>query len=140
MRRAPALFGLKVLSYPSILELDKHGIEWVGDKRVIRLGRLSVIHGHEYQPKVLTPVNPARGVFLRAKGSCLVGHWHQTSEHTDKSITGKMITAWSAGCACQLTPPYSPLNRWNHGFTFVDIHPNLEFGVTNFRVEDGVLR
>jgi predicted phosphodiesterase len=139
MRRAPALFGLPGVSLKDFLEMEKHGIEWIGDKRVIRLGALNVIHGHEYTgPRVSAPVNAARGIFLRAKSVALCGHWHHTSEHHEPTINGKPQGAWSTGCACQLTPAYAPLNRWNHGFAMIELsRTGKEFSVRNLRVLDG---
>jgi hypothetical protein len=43
-------------------------------------------------------------------------HFHQTSEHTEPTISGEIITCWSVGCLCNLHPEYMPLNKWNHGF------------------------
>jgi predicted phosphodiesterase len=137
MERAPALFGLDNVSLPAIVGTADYGIEFVGDKRVVRLGRLNVLHGHEYKPNVQTPVNPARGIFLRAKSVVMCGHWHQTSEHHEPTVAGKSQGAWSTGCACHLAPAYSPLNRWNHGFAMIHLNDGGEFSVRNLRVYDG---
>jgi predicted phosphodiesterase len=136
-RRAPALFGLELLSLPSLLEFKTFGVEHVSDRRVIQLGRLNVVHGHEYRPNITAPVNPARGLFLRAKASAICGHLHQTSEHHEPTIAGKPLGCWSVGCACQLNPQYSPLNRWNHGFALVDVDAGGGFSVRNLRVLNG---
>lgn len=137
MRHSPALCGLPSVTIPSILDFGKYDVEWVGDRRVIRLGRLNVIHGHEYRSTIQAPVNPARGLFLRAKSTALCGHFHQTSEHHEPDITGKAKGCWSTGCACQLSPAYSPLNKWNHGFALVEVAKGGAFSVRNFRVMDG---
>lgn len=137
IRKAPALFGLEGVQLASILELKKFGIEWVSDKRVIRMGRLNVIHGHEYRATIQAPVNPARGLFLRAKSSALCGHHHQTSEHHEPTLEGVPKGCFSTGCACQLSPAYAPLNKWNHGFAFVEIARDGIFNVRNVRVIDG---
>ncbi len=139
IRRAQELFGLKVLSLPSLMEFERFGLEHVGDFRVIRLGRLNVIHGHEYKPTIQAPVNPARGLFLRAKSVALAGHFHQTSEHHEPRITGKPQGAWSVGCACQLNPRWMPLNKWNLGFAIVEIDSGGVFSVRNLKVIDGAV-
>lgn len=135
-RRAPALFGLDVLTIPGLLHFDRYSLEYVTDKRVIRVGKLNVIHGHEY-PHSSNPVNPARGLFLRAKSVAICSHFHQTSEHHEPTITGKPQGAWSIGCACDLQPLYMPLNRWNLGFAMVRIDSHGDFEVRNLRVMDG---
>lgn len=136
-RRAPELFGLDVLTIPNLLEFDKHQITYVTDKRVIRAGKLNIIHGHEYRPTIQAPVNPARGLFLRAKGNAICSHFHQTSEHHEPTIHGKPQGAWSIGCACGLSPLWMPLNKWNHGFAFVELFVLGEFAVRNLRVLNG---
>lgn len=135
--RAPELFGLDVLTVPNLLDFAQHGVEHVTDRRVVRLGRLNVIHGHEYRPTITAPVNPARGLFLRAKSVALCGHFHQTSEHHEPTITGKPQGAWSTGCACNLSPFYLPLNKWNHGFALVHAAGQGDFEVLNRRVLNG---
>lgn len=137
MRHAPALFGLEALGMPQLFQLREHGVEYVGDRRVIHAGKLAIIHGHEFRPTVSTPVNPARGVFLRARQSVLTHHWHQSSEHSAPTIAGKQQAAWSVGCACQLNPPYMPLNNWSNGFALVHLAESGEFAVRNLRVIGG---
>jgi hypothetical protein len=48
LRNAPALYGLDCLTTPELLKLSDIGADWVGDRRVILLGKLPVLHGHEY--------------------------------------------------------------------------------------------
>ncbi len=134
IRKAPELFGLEALSIPSLFEFDRYGVEFVGDRRLIRLGRLNILHGHEYRPAMLSPVNPARGLFLRAKSVALCGHFHQTSEHHEPDITGKSLGTWSVGCSCSLYPEYMPLNRWNHGYALVEVAADGTFAVDNRRL------
>lgn len=138
VRKAPELFGLDVLTTQSLLQLDRHEVEYMEERRVIKLGRLNVIHGHEY-PGVSNPVNPARGLFLRAKSVAMCGHYHQTSEHHEPTIAGKPQGAWSVGCACQLNPPWQPFAKWNTGFAMVHVYGGGEFSVRNLRVLDGVV-
>jgi hypothetical protein len=63
------------------------------------------------------PVNPARGLYMRAHKTSLCNHYHQSSEHTEGSINNDIVTCWSGGCLCDLHPEYLPLNKWNLGFT-----------------------
>lgn len=136
-RKAPALYGLPSVTFASIFELSTYGIELVADKRVVRLGLLNVLHGHEYRPSISAPVNPARGLFLRSKAVALCGHWHQTSEHHEPTLEGTPKGCWSTGCSCQLSPGYSPLNKWNHGFAIVEVGREGKFSVRNLRVING---
>lgn len=137
LNRAPALFGLDGLDLPSLVKLADVGGEFVGDRRVIGLGRLNIVHGHEYPGGAASPVNPARGLYLKARSVALCGHHHQTSEHHARNIRGKAEAAWSVGCACFLSPRYSPLNNWNLGYAMVDVSTDGTFGVENRRVFGG---
>lgn len=116
MRKAPQLFGLPSLQLNALLELDKLKIDYVTDKRTMRYKNFFMIHGHEYKQGISAPVNPARGLYLRAKKSTVCGHHHQTSEHPEPEIDGSIIACYSLGCLCDLAPDYMPNNRWNHGF------------------------
>jgi predicted phosphodiesterase len=134
--KAPELYGVEALRFDRLLRLDTWRVEMVEDKRVIRMGRLNVLHGHEYKTGFVAPVNTARGLFLRAKACALQGHNHQTSEHSEKTLEDKLIATWSTGCLCDLAPRYMPYNGWNHGAAIVT-QSGDGFHVRNFRIRDG---
>lgn len=131
--KAKELIGIEEFELENIIKSRIKDVEVIKDKRIIRLNGLNVIHGHEYTQGVFNPVNVARGLFLRAKTSALQSHSHQTSEHTERDMNGKITTTWSIGCLCELSPAYSPLNRWNHGFAIVELSNN-SFDVKNKRI------
>ena len=136
--KAKELVGVEEFEFENIIKARASDIDVVSDKRVIKLNDLFDIHGHEYVGGISAPVNPARGLFLRGKVSCIQGHNHQTSEHTEPTMSGKMITTWSLGCMCELHPPYMPLNRWNHGFAIVELDSNgVDYEVRNKRILKG---
>ena len=135
-QNAPALFGLDEITIPSLLNLDEQNIAWVGNKRVITAKKLNIIHGHEYVFSMQNPVNPARGLYLRAKKSAMCFHFHQTSEHSERAINDDMATCWSVGCLCNLSPEYMPLNKWNHGFADITIDGD-QWNVHNYRIREG---
>lgn len=134
MKRAPALFGLDGIDVASFLRLAAVGAEWVGGRRVIALGRLNVIHGHEYPDGAASPVSPARGLYQKARSPALCGHHHRTSEHHGRNIRGRIEGAWTVGCACFLSPFWRRLNDWNHGYAMIDVASDGTFGVDNRRV------
>lgn len=133
--RAPAMFGLEAVTLRGLLGLDAVGVETVGGRRVVKLGKLHVVHGHEY--KGGGGVNPARWLYLKARSVSMVGHFHRTSEHHAKDIGGKYEAAWSTGCLCDLRPLYAPLNEWNHGWAVVEVANDGEFAVRNMRMFNG---
>ncbi len=126
--KAKELAGVEEFDFENILKARANGVEIISNRRVMKIGELYGIHGHEYIGGISAPVNPARGLFLRGKVSCFQGHNHQTSEHTEPTMSGKMITTWSIGCLSELHPAYMPLNKWNHGFAIIDTDgKNYEF-------------
>ena len=141
MQQAAEVFDLveKHASLKNLLKLRQRGWKYVSDKRPILLGKLHLIHGHEYPTPVLGPVNAARGLFLRAKGCALTGHHHQSSEHSEPTIDGSLITTWSTGCLCGLSPAFARYNKWNHGAAIVTLAPSGDFRVHNFRIRDGAV-
>jgi predicted phosphodiesterase len=127
IRKAHEVYGVEEFSIGSLLQLSKHRIELVDDCRPIRLGKLNVLHGHEYRFAISNPVNPARGLFLRCKSHAIAGHFHQSSYHTEKTVEGQAIATWSTGCLCSLHPDYRPLNNWGYGFAYVETENNGNF-------------
>jgi len=136
--KAPELIGIDEFKLDVLLEFGKYGIEYIDKKRLIKAGDLTILHGHEFGRSVFSPVNPARGAFLRAKDSVMIGHHHQTSEHTEPTVNGKIITTWSTGCLCELNPEYMPINKWNHGFAYVETDGD-DYKVHNKRIYKGEL-
>lgn len=138
IQKAGELKGVEEFEFVNILKARVEGIEVIGDKRYMMLNELTGIHGHEYVGGIIAPVNVARGLFLKSKVSAFQGHNHQTSEHTEPTLTGKMITTWSIGCLCELHPKYMPLNKWNHGFAIVDLDENgINYEFRNKRIYKG---
>jgi predicted phosphodiesterase len=134
--KAPELCGVDDFELSKILHLSKN-VKVVGEKRPIQAGGLKIIHGHEYRFGIAAPVNPARGFFLRSHDHVLGGHLHQTSQHSENTIDNKVISCWSTGALCDLHPAYAPLNKWNHGFAFVEVDKKGSFEVSNLRIIDG---
>lgn len=137
--KAPELLGLECLDYDALLGLSNRGIALVGDKRPIQLGDLTVIHGHEYRFAISNPVNPARGLFLRCKDYAICGHFHQPSQHSERTVKSRSIATWSTGCLCDLHPEYLPLNNWSLGFAFVEVDNKGKFHVQNKTIKGNVI-
>lgn len=135
--KATELLGIDDFRLDTLLRFREHNCQLIQDKQPIKAGRLNIMHGHEFGRSVFSPVNPARGYYMRAKANVLCGHNHQTSEHTEPSMEGKIVTTWSTGALCNLRPSYMPYNKWNHGFAVVHVFDDGGFNVDNIRVMDG---
>ncbi len=134
--KAGELHGVEEFELENIIKSRAEGIEIIKDKRIIKAGQLNIVHGHEFGGSVFSPVNIARGLFLRGKVSALQGHNHQTSEHTETNMNGEIVTTFSVGCLSELNPAYLPINKWNHGFAIVDMDGE-NFDVRNKRIFKG---
>jgi len=132
--RAPEIYDIPAAQINTLLEFDKFGIELVDDQRMVLAGKLAIAHGHELGKGISSPVNPARGAFLRTHHTILVGHSHQTSGHADTNLWHDETFVWSTGCLCDLSPEYARVNRWNHGFAFIEVYDSGSFDVNNMRV------
>jgi hypothetical protein len=132
--KVPELIGLPLQAVDGVLGLDYRGIELLDYHQIVIAGKLPIIHGHEIR-HIDRSVNPARGLFLRAKSWAACSHCHSTSEHTPKNIMGTLLTTWSFGCLCDLNPDYNPFgNDWNWGFALVNVEKNGDFEVVNRRI------
>lgn len=138
--KAADLLDIPQFQYEEVMGLNEHGFECVKDKRVMLLGKLAVLHGHEYANTPFGPVNPARGLFMKAIESAMCGHLHRSSQHSEPTLTGHLISTWSTGCLCQMHPEYAAINKWNQGAAFVEIDNHGAYDVDNLRWYKGKLR
>jgi predicted phosphodiesterase len=138
MKRAEVLFGDTYFHLPERLHLDEYKIEYLPQERFMMAGKLAIMHGHHVIKGMFTPVNAARGVYLRAKVNALIGHVHVASYHEEKDLHGDVVGCWSTGCLCTLTPDYQPMaGKASHGFAHVKVDKNGGFHVENYRIHKG---
>lgn len=112
-------------------------IDFVADKRIIKAGNLNIAHGHEFPSGISSPVNIARGLYLRAKANAICGHHHKTSDHTETTINDEILITYSVGCLCELHPLYMPINSWNHGVALITLQEDDKVLVQNKRIKNG---
>lgn len=134
-QRAEELAGVEGFSLKEILKLDQLGYEFVASKQWAWMGKLPVLHGHEFVAGLSSPVNPARGLWNKLTDTALCGHLHRSSHHSEThSMTKNSVSCWSVGCLCCLSPDYAPLNKWNWGFATVE-HDARSFQVSNYKID-----
>lgn len=117
--KAPEFLGIEEFTLAGYLRLAEKGIEYVTDKRPVKIGKLTVLHGHELNGS--GGVNPARATFLKTIDNVLIGHCHRSSQHTEPTLGGDVIVTTSIGCLCGLYPMFARVNKWNHGFGYVEL-------------------
>jgi predicted phosphodiesterase len=131
-----ALAGEKVRgsSVAEQLELHKHDITWVGDRRGIEAGKLSIYHGHEMRA---SGMNAARTLSQRLMDNILIGHLHRPQSVQRPRLKGDVIGSWVSGCLCNLRPYYFPLNEWQHGFNIVKLQKDGLFNMQAKLISNG---
>jgi predicted phosphodiesterase len=139
-QHAPELSTSPIMGLDHWLALKDLDIDLVQEKRIIMVGDLPVLHGHEKGNGISSPVNQARGAYMRLHHTVLEGHGHRTSIHSEPDMMGKETVCFSTGCLCDLRPAYAVLNKWNHGAAVVTVRESGEFDVENFRVSSGKVR
>lgn len=126
--KAPELLGMSELfELDKILHFEELGIKRLKRTTHIKLGRLNVLHGHEFGKG--GGINPARWLYLKAGKNALIGHFHRASAHTEQDMEGTLTSCWSTGALCQ-RQLYAPYAKWSTGFAWVEVDGK------NFRVEN----
>jgi predicted phosphodiesterase len=139
MRVAPELFTLPELSLPHLLRFGETGILFADTLTSLTLGKLRIIHGHEYRIGAGV-VNVARVLQQRAGINIVCGHFHRSNEYIKRLADGAVIGAWSTGCLSGLSPYWLPMNEWNHGYALVDVDSDGGFELRNHTIIRGKVR
>jgi hypothetical protein len=134
---APELLGIDDFELSNVLRFGELGVQEVKSKQIAKIGNFTLAHGHEFGQSVFSPVNAARGLYTRAKIDCAIGHHHVTSEHSEKDMAGNVVTTYSIGSLCGLSPEYLPYNKWNHGFATIETQPDGSYEFRNLKIING---
>ena len=132
----PEMAGNPDLDLENLLRLKDFNIEFADSKQIIRAGRLNIIHGHELLGGG-GGINHARGILLKVFSHVLFGHFHRTQSYTQRTIDGSVIGSYAAGCLCNLTPEYMPINNWSLGFATVQTGAEGHYRVHNKTIVGG---
>lgn len=133
--KAPELLGIsEMFELKNVLGLDALGIDYHEERDYFKVGRLNIIHGHEFGKG--GGVNAARWLFLKAKATAMCGHFHRVDAHSGRDMHGKVTSTWTTGCLCGLSPDYLRYNDWSHGFSIVE-SDGYNFAVQNHRIIEG---
>jgi len=115
--RHSELFGLHVLELPTLLELDRYGVNYYPDEIALAGGGLIVKHG--------SIVRKAGGMSALAEleaekyaVSTITGHTHRigsTMIRTRRALIG----GWEGGCLCGLHPEYVRNPNWQQAVSLI---------------------
>jgi len=120
------------------LRLNEENITIIDDTVLVKAGKLSITHGHHIFKGIFSPVSPARGAYMKAKQSVIVGHLHRSSQNSEMDLDGNVVSCWSQACLCELRPNYSPLvSNSQHGFAHILVEPGGNYTVHNYQIING---
>lgn len=137
IKKAPMIWNDPYYQLQERLRLDEKDIIWLTQKQKIYIDGLILLHGHTLVKGIIAPVNAARGVFLKAKESTMIGHVHQSHSHTERTLKDKLISCFSLGCLCTLEPDYDPHNtKHAQGFAIIT-RKKGNFNVENYKYYNG---
>ncbi len=136
---APQMANLKGLDLASFLEFKELGIEWINDKRTIKLGKINIHHGHEFNGG--GGENIGTWLFKKCGGGTVdaCGHFHKTDFFGKRNSNDFIAAAWSMGCLCGLQPFWCKNNQWNHGFGLCELAKGGDFRFHNRRIHNGTV-
>jgi predicted phosphodiesterase len=138
MQKAPEIFDDQYYHLEERLRLNEERVHLLDDTVLVKIGKLSITHGHHIFKGVFTPVSPARGAYLRAKQSLMTGHLHRASHHPEIDLEGNIISCWTTACLCELRPTYSPLvSNSQHGFAHITVEASGDYTVRNYQIIKG---
>lgn len=137
MTRAPELESVMGMDFRSVMELNKHGVEHLEDKTIIKAGKLFILHGHEIAGG---GENVAKNKFKRAMANIIFGHSHLSQSSMARSLDGSYFGSWGVGALCHKSPDYNPFNQWFTGFAIVTLQMDGNFSVENKIIIDGQIR
>jgi predicted phosphodiesterase len=134
VRQAPQLSGDYELE--KVLGLDQHDIQWLPEDRVVKYGKLYIMHGH--QLRIGGSMNVAEKVLRKAGVNVMCGHWHQQAYYEKKNLVDEIHACWINGALCDLHPDYMPYNNHGHGLAIVELlDGDGTFNVTQRKVING---
>ena len=134
--KAPELLDVAEFRLDVLLRVAENGIHYLEHGTKCYFGKLLVEHGDKM--KGSGGVNPARSLFAKLKRHAICGHFHRTSEATEKVYDGDVVVTYSTGCLCELEPRYMEVNNHNHGFAIVDMNGD-NFAVSNKKIVNGIV-
>lgn len=132
--KAPELLDVEEFKLDVLLRIGEHKIEYIPYSTKCYFGKLLVEHGDKMRGN--GGVNPARTLYLRLKRHAICGHFHRTTEATEKVYDGDVYVTYSTGCLCELEPSYMEVNNHNHGFAIIEMEGEM-FTVHNKKIVNG---
>ncbi len=132
----PGMEGIVTLD--ERLTLTGLKIKEVHNLQEIRVGDLSIFHGHE-KSGMFTPELVAKSFitwYQKYSGKMdvkvMFSHHHITDNYVMRNIDGSFAYGYGVGCLCKRLS-YAPYPRWNHGIAIANVNKGIA-SVENFEI------
>lgn len=135
MAKAPEVFDDPYYKLEERLKLNEERIILIDDKTILKAGKLNIHHGHLFFRGFGSPISPAKTVYDKAFEDTICSHVHKKTEFSKVSLSGKLITCYTTGCLCELSPDYAPFgNSYVHGFAHIKVKDSGDFDLKNMTI------
>lgn len=141
MIKAPELFGIPNFDFANLFKLNEPhlNIKLIGDKQIIKAGKLNLMHAHELGRTMFNSVivSPAKWLYDKTTANSACADFHRTSNYNKGNIDHDFIGTWTIGCMCNKSPEFLPVNQWNWGFAITEFENNGIFHFDNKTIDKG---
>jgi predicted phosphodiesterase len=135
MAKAPEVFDDPYYKLEERLKLNEQRIILIDDKTILKAGKLNIHHGHLFFRGFGSPISPAKTVYDKSFEDTICSHVHKKTEFSKVSLSGKLITCYTTGCLCELSPDYAPFgNSYVHGFAHIKVKDSGDFDLKNMTI------
>jgi len=125
-KHAPALGMVDALSFPALFRVGDYGFKWKEKDRILRLGKLIVVHG---DVALRHSGHSGKRNFEIFGASVLTGHTHRLGIYYKTNQRG-VHAAYENGCLCRTTGvTWAPFPDWQQGFSVVHVDDSGAFHV-----------
>jgi predicted phosphodiesterase len=131
-QNAPSLM-IEQTELKHLLNFYDYNIIHIKSKQLARYMDFDILHGHELQSGMGSPINPARSLFAKRMKNTIVGHHHITS-YWKENKPEVPIKCYTMGGLLQLQQGYAPFNAWNNGYGILHKISNTECEVQNIEL------
>jgi len=125
-KNAPALGVVEGMNFPTLFKIEDCGFKWKGKDKIIRLGKLIVVHGDVARKH---SAYTAKCNFETFGCSVLTGHSHRLGIYYCTNQRG-IHASYENGCLCPISnAEFAPFANWQQGFSVVHVDDSGTFHV-----------
>lgn len=122
INNVPELFNLENIKIDSLFDFKNKRINLVEDKKIMTVGKMNIIHGHEI--RCSSSLYLAKNMLKKFDDNVCFGHFHRSDEFVEVDLYNNRLESFAIGSLCDNSPDYCAFNNWNTGFGLINIKDN----------------